>query len=727
MGLATRAAKWSAANWKKAAFGWLAFALTAATVGQAVGTVKLTEAEQGSGESAKAQTMLERAGFGQLADEAVLVQSARLKVADRRFTAVLGLVVDRLEGMAQVRDVRSPLAHTDAGAVSRDGHSVLVQFSIRGSADTAPSRVQPVLSAVAAIQRRSPGFTVAEFGEASAARALSSAHSGDLALAAELSVPITFVILLIAFGAFAAACIPVVLAFSAVLAAAGLAALTSHVLHQSESSSSVMLLMGMAVGVDYSLFYLRREREERRRGRARTDALQLAAATSGHAVLVSGLTVIVAMAGMMLTGSRIFTSLGVSAMLVVFTAMIGSLTVLPALLGRLGDNVERGSLRRARRVRETSRAWNVVLGPVLRFPRMAVALSAVLLLVLASPLLRMHTSLPSTGDLLRGTPIASTYARVQHAFPGASRPAYVVISAPNVTSPTVRSALAAMERSALASGQAREPMHTLVNGDHTVAQVEIPLVGSGEDAASINAVRTLRERVLPSTFARLPGVSYSVTGEAAGTLDFNQTMKSHAAIVFAFVLGLAFLLLLAAFRSLVIPVTSIALNLLSVGAAYGVLVWIFQDGHLQSLLGFHSDGAVVAWLPLFLFPVLFGLSMDYHVFILSRIKELHERGASTSEAVSRGIRTSAGVVTAAAVVMVAVFAIFASLPTLELKQMGVGLAVAVLIDATLIRGVLLPATMKLLGERNWYLPQWLRWLPHMRLGRHRLETAAETT
>ena len=725
MGLAAWAAKWSAANWKKAAFGWLAFAVIAATLGQTVGTVKLTEAEQGSGESAKAQAVLERAGFGHLADEAVLVQSARLNIADRQFRRVVELVVDRLEGMAQVRDVHSPLARADAGGVSRDGRSALVQFSIRGSADTASSRVQPVLSAVAAIQRRSPGFTVGEFGEASAGRALGSARSGDLARAAELSVPVTFLILLVAFGAFAAACVPVVLAFSAVLAAGGLAAIMSHVVPQSESSSAVMLLMGMAVGVDYSLFYLRREREERRRGRTRADALQLAAATSGHAVLVSGLTVIVAMAGMMLTGSRIFTSLGVSAMLVVFTAMVGSLTVLPALLGRLGDKVERGSVRRARRVRDTSRAWNVVLGAVLRFPRLAAALSVALLLVLASPSLGLHTSFPSTGDLLRGTPIASTYARVQHAFPGASRPAYVVIHAPNVTSPTVRSALAAMERSALATGQAHEPMHTLVSRDHTVAQVEVPLVGSGEDSASMSAVQNLRERVLPSTLARVPGVSYAVTGEAAGTLDFNHTMKSHALIVFAFVLGLAFLLLLAAFRSLVIPVTSIVLNLLSVGAAYGVLVWIFQDGHLQCLLGFHSDGAVVAWLPLFLFPVLFGLSMDYHVFILSRIKELRDRGASTSEAVSRGIRTSAGVVTAAAVVMVAVFAIFASLPTIELKQMGVGLAVAVLIDATLIRGVLLPATMKLLGEWNWYLPHWLGWLPHVQLGRHALGTVAE--
>jgi RND superfamily putative drug exporter len=235
----------------------------------------------------------------------------------------------------------------------------------------------------------------------------------------------------------------------------------------------------------------------------------------------------------------------------------------------------------------------------------------------------------------------------------------------------------------------------------------------------------LREQVLPASLGRLHGVRYGVTGETAGTHDFNSTIKRSAPIVFAFVLGLAFLLLLVTFRSLVIPLTSIALNLLSVGAAYGVLVWIFQDGHLEGLLSFHSNGAVVTWLPLFLFAVLFGLSMDYHVFIVSRIRELKDGGASTERAIRQGIRTTAGTVTAAAAVMVAVFAIFASLPTLDIKQMGVGLAVAVLLDATVIRGVLLPATMKLLGEWNWYLPRWLRWMPHVKIESGSIEPAPE--
>jgi len=723
--IAARAARWSAANWKKATFGWLAFVVASAALGQAVGVVKLTESEQGSGGSARAQATLARAHLDQSANEAVLVQSRSFTASAPAFQRVVARVAGRVGAMVQVKDVHSPFAPGDGGQISKDRHSALIQFSLRGSAETASGRVQPVLNAVAVVQRQSPGFTVAEFGAASAEHALSKLSNEGFARAEKLSVPITFLIMLIAFGAFVAAGIPVLLAFSAVLASSGLAAVASHVVHQSEATSSVMLLMGMAVGVDYSLFYLRREREERRRGHSSAVALQRAAATSGRAVLVSGFTVLIAMAGMLLTGSKVFTSLGVGAMLVVFTAMAGSLTVLPALLGRLGDKVEKGLVRRASRARASSRIWDLVLRPVLRFPRAAVALSCGLLVALALPLFGMHTSFLSGDDIPHQLPIERTYAQIQHAFPGAPQPAQVVVSAADVDARPVRVALAQMERQALASGEASEPIATRVNAARTVAEVDIPQPGNGQDAASMRALKTLREDVLPATLGRLSGVSYAVGGMAAGTSDFNQTLSEHAALVFAFVLGLAFLLLLFTFRSIVIPLTSIVLNLLSVGAAYGVLVWVFQDGHLQSLLGFHSNGAVVAWLPLFLFPVLFGLSMDYHVFIVSRIRELHDRGASTSEAVSRGIRATAGTVTAAAAVMVAVFAIFASLPTLDIKQLGVGLAVAVLIDATLIRSVLLPATMKLLGEWNWYLPHWLGWLPRMSRERRQPRGVAE--
>ncbi len=725
MNIAARAARWSAANWKKATFGWLAFVIASAALGQAVGVVKLTEPEQGNGDSARAQAILAHADLDRSANETVLVHGAKIIASEPAFQHVVARVAGRVGAMAQVEDVRSPFAPGDGGQISKDRHSALVQFSIRGSSEAAADNVQPVIDVVGAIDRQSPGFAVSEFGDASAAHALSKLNGAGFARAEKLSVPITFLIMLVAFGAFVAAGIPVLLAFSAVLASSGLAAVASHVVHQSEATSSVMLLMGMAVGVDYSLFYLRREREERRLGHSSAVALQRAAATSGRAVLVSGFTVLIAMAGMLLTGSKVFTSLGVGAMLVVFTAMVGSLTVLPALLGRLGDKVERGAVRRAGRARASSRIWDLILTPVLRFPRVAVVLSSGALVVLAMPLFAMHTSFLSGNDIPHQLPIERTYAQIQRAFPGAPQPAQVVVSAANVDARPVHQALVRMERLALASREASEPITTRVNAERTVAEVDIPQPGNGQDATSMLALKTLRQRVLPATLGRLGGVSYAVGGMAAGTSDFNRTLADHAPIVFAFVLGLAFLLLLITFRSIVIPLTSIIMNLLSVGAAYGVLVWVFQDGHLETLLGFHSNGAVVAWLPLFLFPVLFGLSMDYHVFIVSRIKELRDRGASTSEAVSRGIRSTAGTVTAAAAVMVAVFAIFASLPTLDIKQLGVGLAVAVLIDATVIRSLLLPATMKLLGEWNWYLPNWLGWLPHVTRERRRPGGVAE--
>jgi RND superfamily putative drug exporter len=333
--------------------------------------------------------------------------------------------------------------------------------------------------------------------------------------------------------------------------------------------------------------------------------------------------------------------------------------------------------------------------------------------VLAVPAFGMHTKNLSFNDLPHGLKIVQTYQAIQRAFPGASSPATVVVAGTNVTAPRVEAAIGELRRQALATGVMKEPIRTSVNRAHTVATIDVPLVGTGESAAAVRALDVLRTQVVPETVGAVPGVKAAVTGETAGDVDFNNAMRSHAAIVFAFVLGLAFVLLLLTFRSIVVPLKAIVLNLLSVGAAYGVLVWIFQDGHLEGLLGFHGNGGIVTWLPLFLFTVLFGLSMDYHVFILSRIKELVDRGMSTEDAVERGIRATAGTVTSAALVMVAVFSIFATLSTLDMKQLGVGLAVAVLLDATIVRAVLLPATMKLLGRWNWYLPSSLNWLPRL--------------
>ncbi|MGH2965420.1 MAG: MMPL family transporter [Solirubrobacterales bacterium] len=306
-----------------------------------------------------------------------------------------------------------------------------------------------------------------------------------------------------------------------------------------------------------------------------------------------------------------------------------------------------------------------------------------------------------------------TYNKIQAAFPGGPIPAVVAVSANDVTSPEVSGAIADLRKQAAANPNFKQPVTTDINPDRTVEEIDIPLTGDGSNSQSNEALAELRDKLIPATVGQVPGATTDVGGFTADSTDFNDTLKSHVPLVFGFVLSAAFLLLLVTFRSIVIPIKAILLNLLSVAAAYGVLVWIFQEGHLESLLGFQSNGAIVSWMPLFLFVVLFGLSMDYHVFILTRIREAYDRGRPTEEAVTHGIKATAGVVTSAAIVMISVFAIFATLSLLIFKQLGIGLAVAVLIDATIIRGVLLPATMKLLGDWNWYLPRWLEWLPHV--------------
>jgi RND superfamily putative drug exporter len=335
------------------------------------------------------------------------------------------------------------------------------------------------------------------------------------------------------------------------------------------------------------------------------------------------------------------------------------------------------------------------------------------LIALSIPAFGLHTANPGLQGLPQRLPIVHTLNSIETAFPGGPQPASVVVRAADVGSPEVSGAIRSLQRRALASGEAHEPITTTISPDRTVALVSIPLAGRGTDAASDRALTALRRELIPATIGRVSGARAFVAGPTAMSKDFNELIGARSPIVFAFVLGMVFLLLLVTFRSIVIPIKAIVLNLLSVGAAYGVLVLVFQSHWAESLLGFKSTGAIAPWLPLFLFVILFSLSADYHVFILSRIREAVDRGMSTESAVAHGIKSTAGVVTSAAVVMVGVFSIFATLGSLELKQMGVGLAVAILIDATIVRAVLLPATMKLLGDWNWYLPSKLTWLPRI--------------
>ncbi|NUS30007.1 MAG: MMPL family transporter [Streptomyces sp.] len=716
-GLAARAGGWSARHRWAAVGIWVLFVVLAMGLGSAAGRVDVDESEGLKGETHTAARIVKDAGIEEPAGESVLVQAkdGRLKATDEQFRAAVNAVVQAVDATGEVTDVTSPY---DTDTVSKDGRSALVQFDMKGDAETAGERVEPVLDAVAKVQKDHADLRIEEIGGASMQKTFDDAFGDDFQKAEYSAVPVALGILLIAFGALVAALLPVALALTAIMATMGLMGVISHVMPMGDVANSVMLLVGLAVGVDYCLFYLRREREEREAGRDAQTALRIAAATSGRAIIVSGVTVCVAMAGMLFTGIADFEAMGLASLIVVAVAMIGSITVLPALLSLLGERVEKGRIpflrRRKRNGNGESRLWTVVLGAVLKRPMVSVVVAAGALLAIAAPAVGMKTqNLTLDQEFGDSLPIVQTYDRVNTAFPGGSEPAEVIVKADNIDSAEVQNALADFKEQAVASGASRGPVEIKLHQKQNLAFVYVPLVGGSDLDKAGASLEKLRDEVRPATLGKVDGLQAPISGQVAGSKDFNDQLTGAVVPVFAFVVVFAFLLMLLSFRSLTIAITSIVLNLLSVGAAYGILVAVFQHGWGASLVGAEGVGAIISWLPLFLFVILFGLSMDYHVFVVSRIREARLKGRTTKDAIQHGVVTTAGVVTSAAVIMVAVFAIFGTLSMQSMKQMGVGLATAVLVDATIIRGVLLPAVMALLGERNWYLPKWLNRLPDL--------------
>ncbi|MDX3639286.1 MMPL family transporter [Streptomyces sp. MB09-02B] len=723
-GIAARAGGWSARHRWAAVGVWLLFVVLTMGIGSAMGSVEVKDSDQLKGETSAAAHIVEEAGIEEPAGETVLIQAKddATRATDPAFRAAVADVMQAVERTGKVADVTSPY---DTRTISKDGRSALVQFDVRGASDTAGERIEPVLKAVADVQKEHGSLRIEEIGGASMMKTFDDAFGDDFQKAEYSAVPVALGILLIAFGAVVAALLPVALAITAIVATMGLMAIVSHVIPMSDTANSVMLLVGLAVGVDYCLFYLRREREERAAGRDAQAALRVAAATSGRAIIVSGVTVCVAMAGMLFTGLAEFEAMGLASLMVVAVAMVGSVTVLPALLSLLGGRVEKGRIpflhpdKRRKNGRaggdgSESRFWNAVLRVVLAKPALSLVVATGALLAVAAPALGMKTqNLTLDQEFGDSLPIVQTYNRVNEAFPGGSEPAEVVVKAKDINAPEVRAALADFKEEAVASGASRGPVEIKVHDAQDVAFVYVPLVGGSDQDKAGASLDKLRDEVRPATLGKVEGVEAPVTGQVAGNQDFNDQLVGSVVPVFAFVVVFAFVLMLLSFRSLTIAATSIVLNLLSVGAAYGILVAVFQHGWGASLVGAEGVGAIITWLPLFLFVILFGLSMDYHVFVVSRIREARLRGRTTKEAIRHGVVTTAGVVTSAAVIMVAVFAIFGTLSMQSMKQMGVGLAAAVLIDATIIRGVLLPAVMALLGERNWYLPKWLNRLPDL--------------
>lgn len=694
---------------------WLLLVAACIAAGAVAGTESLSGVQAEVGQSARADTLLQRAGLQQPASESILItgtSAATVRAAATDLTT-------RATALAQVASATGPDQSPDL--VADGGRVALVHVQLRGDRDNADARVAPLLALDQRVQQAHPGTAIQEAGAGSESKAIKDMVAADLSHAELISLPITLVILVLAFGALVAACVPLVLGITAVAAALGALGLVSHFAPNSESTSAVVVLIGLAVGVDYSLFYVRREREERRRGSGPArrsgramphSALEAAASSVGRAILISGLTVMAALAGLLLTGSGDFVSIGLGTIVVVGIAVLGSLTVLPAVLALLGDRVDRGGVpgyraftaaraRRRRRAGRPTGAWAALARGVTNHPRGSLLVSAGVLAALAIPMIGMHTSDLQGADLPRDLPVVQAISAIDASFPGAPQDAELVVTGHDLATRAAHAGLIALGTRAAAVTGGRGEVTVAVSAAGTLARVDVPMPDSARAAAKATVER-LRDQVAP-TATTIDGVASTalVTGEVADSVDYSDRMRAVTPEVIGFVLVLGFLLLLATFRAPWLAAMIMVLNLLSVGAAYGILTLVFQHTWAEHLLGFHSTGYIINWLPLFLFVVLFGLSMDYTVLVLERIREARLTGLGPREAAAEGVAATAGTVTSAAIVMVAVFSIFATLGLINFKQLGVGLAAAVLLDATLVRGVALPAVVALLGERGW--------------------------
>ncbi|MFI1851421.1 MMPL family transporter [Streptomyces sp. NPDC020480] len=727
--LVERVAGWSVRHRALAIAGWFAL-MVVALLASAVMPGDTADSTD-PGDTGRAGRVLDAQQVYPRPQENVLVQ-ARTPDAARPFAedpelrrATQDLVAALRRTPGAVTAVRSPLERDGGRLVSKDGRSGLVTFEVAGPVEQTAEHYDAATEAVKTVQARHPRVRLAQAGDRSLSRVVDEGIKDDFKRAEFFSLPLTVVILLVVFGSLIAAAIPLLLAATTVVATFGFLQVLAHWVPVNSATSSMVLLIGVAVGVDYSLFYLRRAREERAAGHGVEDALRITARTSGRVVVVSGLTVMLCLGGLLFTGLDNFKGLTTGAVLVVGVAMVGSVTVLPALLAALGHRVDKARIPwvgRRRTTADRSRAWAAVARAVVRRPLVWGGAAALVLLVLALPALEMRLQDAAVTDSLsRKVPTVDAAARMQEAFPGAPAPAQVVIwgkkNPDAVDDPAVRRAVESLhERAAASDGALNEPISATKVGRALV--VRVPLASFGTDDAANRALETLRKRTLPDALGEVAkadgrtggiggigGIDYAVAGKTAFAYDFTQRITDRTPYVFAFVLLLAFVLLVVAFRSPAVALVSIVLNLLSIGAAYGALTWVFQDGHLSSALDFAPYGGVIGWLPLFMFVILFGLSMDYHIFVLSRIRERRLAGADAREAVVGGIASGAGVVTSAAVIMTAAFSVFVVLSAIEYKMMGVGLAVAILIDATLVRGVLLPAAIALLGRRAFQGPR----------------------
>ena len=692
----TRAARWSATHPWRAIGAWFLLVAIAVGLAMAVPTNQVEDADYRIGESGRADALVDSAGLDRPPTENVLItgddgqlDGAREQAEARTAAADVAERLDGLEGVAGVGDA----------VPSEDGSALLVPVEL--TADDVDA--EPLLEATAQVQDDHPGLSVEQAGDVTIDEAINERVAEDLHSAEFISLPITLVLMLLAFGALIAAGLPVLLAATSVAATIGISAPVSLLVPAEPTVTSMIVLIGMAVGVDYSLFYLKRERQERAAGRTTLDAVTIAAETSGHAILVSGGAVIAALAGLFVLTDVTFNSLATGSIIVVAVAVLGSITVLPALLAKLGRWVDRPRvplLWRLTRRTATGAISGRLLGPVVRHPVASLVVASVGIIALAVPALSMKTHQASAETLPGDIAAVQTFRSIAAAYPSEGTSAQVVVTG---AEPDV--ARAALEELADEAGRSDDFVtagaEVQVSADGGTSVLDLPMPYEESDERATEAIERLRAELVPAALGDLAGVEHAVGGSAAEALDGSDKQSARMPLLLGFVLLLTMAMMVAAFRSVLLGVLSTVLNLASVGVAFGVLAIVFQHGVGEGLLDFSSPGFVINWIPIFVLVVLVGLSMDYHVFVLSRIRELRDAGLPAREAVHRGIADTAGVITSAAAVMVSVFAIFATLSMMEMKMMGVGLAAAILIDATVIRLVVLPAALVLLGDRAW--------------------------
>lgn len=764
-----RVAMWSARR------RWLVFGLWfVATVGlfglsAAAGGINTLDANSDpSGPRLEAEEAYDVFGAGEPVDPSerlvIVLDGGDGAAADPAFrSGVADLVAGLAAARVEIDGVEAPtfdelidpfVAPPEAGLISADGTTVQVVGNVPGEDSRVHLLLEPVLAIVDAARAAMPAATIHVVSNTFINNDINDLISHDLDSSLRVTMPLTFAILLLAFGAIVASLIPLIIAVTSLLAAFGIIGLYSQLVAAvSPNATQLIVLIGLAVAVDYSLFMVTRFRTERRHGRSVPLAIEVASSTAGRAVFFSGLAVMISLAGLLTLGITLFTSMAVGTIGVVLVSVIGSLTFLPATLAIAGDRVNLGRPatwiprlltgvpitgvrgrgraaldwleRRARRP-EGSGVWARLVTAVMGRPIVMTVASAVLLLALAFPILHLRIGLTDITGFPKSIDGVAGVRLINEKWPqGTDLRLDVVVTDPGRED--VRAAIERLKVEALRIPGLSGPPRERLSQDGDAALISFTMGGGRNDDANRSIVHRVRDELRPQIFGGLDGVRALVAGRAAISLDATQIYVDGTPRIFAFVLGFSFLLMLVAFHSIVIPIKAIILNLLSTGAAFGVMVLVFRDGWLAEPLGITPGGVIESWVPIFIFTILFGLSMDYHLFILTRIKEARDRGLESRAAVARGISVTSGTITSAASIMVVVFAAFVTLKFVFIQQLGLGLAVAVFIDATIVRSILLPATMQLLGDWNWWLPPFLSWLPHITIEGEGLEIAEPET